>query len=172
VTAAAGGVGTAAVQMAVLADARVVALVGSDAKADAVRALGASEVVVLPRDADPAETLRAALGKPAFDVVVDSVGGATFEAGVRFLRRFGRLVTCGATAGPTAALDMRRVFFLSLSILGSTMGSLPDLAAVLDLAASGGLRPVVHAVLPLDRLPEAHRILESREVIGKVVITP
>lgn len=172
VTAAAGGVGTAAVQLAARAGARVIALVGSGAKRDAVLSLGAAEAVVLPRDADPASILREALGKPAFDVVIDSVGGPTFEAGIRFLKRFGRLVTCGATAGATPALEMRRVFFLSLSVLGSTMGSLPELATVLELASAGHLRPVIHAVLPLDRIAVAHRILEAREVIGKVILQP
>ncbi len=172
VTAAAGGVGTAAVQLASRAGARVIALVGADTKREAVLALGASEVVVLPRDGDPSAVLKEALGKPAFDVIIDSVGDRTFEASVRFLKRFGRLVTCGATAGAAPTLDLRRVFFLSLSILGSTMGSLPELADVLAMAAAGRLKPVVHSVLPLAELPTAHRILEAREVIGKVIVEP
>jgi NADPH:quinone reductase-like Zn-dependent oxidoreductase len=172
VTAAAGGVGSAAVQLAALAGARVIALVGSETKRAAVSALGASEVVVLPRDGDPSSVLKDALGKPAFDIVIDSVGDRTFEAGLRHLKRFGRLVTCGATAGAAPTIDLRRLFFLSLSVLGSTMGSLPELAAVLALAASGDLKPVVHAVLPLAELPTAHRLLEAREVIGKVVVQP
>lgn len=172
VTAAAGGVGTAAIQWARLAGARVTALVGAPEKVDAVLGLGAEQAVVITRDKDPFETVRASMGRVSFDVIVDSVGGPFLEAGVRWLKPFGRLVTCGATAAPTANLDLRRLFFLSLSILGSTMGSRWELSQVLQAAAAGSFRPIVHAVLPLQELGEAHRILEDRRVIGKVVVRP
>lgn len=170
VTAAAGGVGSAAVQFARSAGATVVAVVGSEAKRDAVLALGASEVVVVPRDSDWETAIRAALGKASFEVVVDSVGGDAFRAGIRLLRPFGRLVTCGATAGAAPEIELRRVFFLSLSVLGSTMGTRWELNEVVRAAGSGEFRPVIHAVLPLDRIAEAHRMIEAREVIGKVVL--
>lgn len=172
VTAAAGGVGTAAVQIACALGARVVGVVGSASKRDAVLTLGASEVVVCPQGEDPVQAIKAALGKVAFDVVVDSVGGPFFEAGIRLLRPFGRLVTCGATASGTATVDLRRLFFLSLSILGSTMGSRHELLEVLHMVEAGAFRPVVHAVLPLEQAAEAHRILEDRRVVGKVVLVP
>ncbi len=172
VTAAAGGVGTAAVQIARAVGARVVGVVGSAAKRDAVLTLGASDVVVYPPGEDPVHAIKAAIGKVVFDVVVDSVGGPFFEAGIRLLRPFGRLVTCGATASGTATLDLRRLFFLSLSVLGSTMGSRHELLEVLRMVESGAFRPVVHAVLPLAQAAEAHRILEDRRVVGKVVLVP
>ncbi len=172
VFAAAGGVGTAAVQIARSLGAHVVGLVGSEAKRDPVLSLGASEVVVCPPGEDPASAVRSALGKVFFDVVVDSVGGPFFEAGIRLLRPFGRLVTCGATASGTATLDLRRLFFLSLSVLGSTMGSRHEIFEVLRLVESGVFRPVVHTVLPLERIAEGHRILEDRRVVGKVVVEP
>ncbi len=172
VTAAAGGVGTAAVQIARSLGARVVGIVGSESKREAVLALGASEVVVCPPGGDPVQAVQAALGKTAFEVVVDSVGGPFFEAGIRLLRPFGRLVTCGATASGTATLDLRRLFFRSLSVLGSTMGSRHEVFEVLRMVESGAFRPVVHAVLPLEDAAEAHRMLEDRRVVGKVVLVP
>jgi len=170
VTAAAGGVGSAAVQFARLAGADVVGVVGSEAKQDAVLRLGASKVVVVQRDADFFATLKAALGRVQFDVVVDSVGDGAFQAGIRLLAPFGRLVTCGATAGPTPELELRRLFFLSLSVLGSTMGNRAELLDVLRLAAQGQYTPLIHAVLPLARIADAHRMIEGREVIGKIVL--
>lgn len=170
VMAAAGGVGTAAVQLAASAGATVVGVVGSEAKRDPVLDLGASAVAVVPPGGDVLAAVRDAAGKAPFDAVVDSVGGDAFAAGVRLLRPFGRLVTCGATSGAAPVLDLRRVFFLSLSILGSTMGSRWELAEVLRLAAAGRFRPVVHAVLPLERIADGHRLLEDRAVVGKVVL--
>jgi NADPH:quinone reductase-like Zn-dependent oxidoreductase len=170
VFAAAGGVGTAAVQLASRLGARVTGVVGSPAKREAVLGLGAADVVVAPPGASFETVLREALGRPSFDVVLDSIGGPAFEAGAGLLRPHGRLVTCGATASATASINLRRLFFLSLSLLGSTMGNRSDLREVLRMAASGDLRPVVHAVLPLDRLGDGHRMLQEREVVGKVVV--
>ncbi|MBM4397826.1 MAG: zinc-binding dehydrogenase [Deltaproteobacteria bacterium] len=170
VTAAAGGVGSAAVQFAKRAGATVVAVVGSEAKRDAVTALGADQVVVVGRDADWEATLKAGLGRVSFEAVIDSVGAGAFQAGVKMLKPFGRFVTCGATAGAAPAIDLRRVFFLSLSVLGSTMGTRWELSQVLRMAAAGEYKPVIHAVLPLDRIADAHRMIEAREVVGKVVL--
>jgi len=170
VTAAAGGVGTAAVQIAAGIGARVTGVVGSDEKREPVLALGAERVVVVPRGSGLAETVRSAPGKASFDVVVESVGGPFFEDCIRLMRPFGRLVTCGATAGPSVSLDLNRLFFRSLSVLGCTMGSLWEMERVLRMVEAGDLRPTVFAVLPLERIAEAHGIIEDRRVIGKVVV--
>lgn len=170
ITAAAGGVGSAAVQIASILGAKVVGVVSSQEKVEAVLKLGASEVVLCPRGTSLFEAVRSTFGKIYFDAIVDSVGGEFFESALRLLRPFGRLVTCGATASGTATLDLRRLFFLSLNVLGSTMGSRHELFEVLKLAEEGRLRPVIHAVLPLEKASEAHRLLEERKVIGKVVL--
>lgn len=172
VTAAAGGVGTAAVQIARSRGAQVVGVVGSEAKRETILSLGATEVIVCPPGNDLLDAVKASLGKASFDAVVDSVGGSFFEAGIRLLKPFGRLVTCGATSSGQATFDLRRLFFLSLSVLGSTMGSRFELYEVLRMAEAGQFKPIVHAVLPLERAPEAHRLLEERRVIGKVVLEP
>jgi len=170
ITAAAGGVGSAAIQIALDLGAKVTGVVGSPEKATSVKEIGAGEVVVVERGQGLFDAVKAAIGKASFDVVIDSVGGEFLETGVRLLRPFGRLVTCGATAEPVASIDLRRLFFLSLSVLGSTMGSRWEMSRVLNLVAQGRFKPTVHAVLPLERLGEAHRILEERRVIGKVVV--
>ena len=87
------------------------------------------------------------------------------------MRTGGRIVTCGATAGFTPAIDLRHVFFRQIEILGSTMGSKAALLAVLGHVAAGRLRPVVHATMPLAAAADAHRLLESRTTFGKVVLT-
>jgi len=170
VTAAAGGVGSAAVQIARARGATVVGVVGSESKRRPVLDLGAQEVVVCAPEEDLGDRLKHAIGSVRFDAVVDSVGGGMFEAAIRLLKPFGRLVTCGATASGTAVLDLRRVFFLSLTVLGSTMGSRHELLEVLRMVESGAFRPLIHAVLPLNEAAQAHRILEDRRVIGKVVL--
>ena len=81
-------------------------------------------------------------------------------------------MTCGATTGIDAKVNLRHIFFKSQSILGSTMGSREDYLTLVDLYAQGLFKPLIHAVLPLDEIAEAHRLLESREAIGKVVLRP
>jgi NADPH:quinone reductase-like Zn-dependent oxidoreductase len=104
------------------------------------------------------------------DVVIESVGAEVFERSVRILAKGGRLVTCGATAGPEARLDLRVLFFKSLSLLGSTMGSRGELEEALSFVARGRIRPVVDGVFPMEELSRAHERLEKREACGKVVV--
>ncbi len=86
--------------------------------------------------------------------------------------RGGRVVTCGATAGFEARLDLRHVFFRQVEILGSTMGRKGDLFPILDHIAAGKLRPIVDRVLPLEQAAEGHRLLEGRATFGKIVLQP
>ena len=97
-------------------------------------------------------------------------GAATWERSIRSLRWGGTLVTCGATAGHKVTLDLRVLFFKQLSLLGSTMGTLGELASAWDAAASGGVRAVVGAVLPMSEIASAHDLIEGRSVAGKVVL--
>ena len=105
----------------------------------------------------------------------NSCVAATLTAGrsspsLRSLARGGRLVTCGATAGFEAKIDLRQIFFRQIEVLGSTMGSKGDLAAALPMMLDGRLRPVVDRVLSLWQAREAHEALESRKVFGKIVL--
>ena len=103
------------------------------------------------------------------DIVFEHVGGETFEKSLKVLARGGRLVTCGATSGGDATINIRLVFFKLLSILGSTMGSVAELHEIMKHVEAGRLKPVIDRVLPLDRVAEGHRALENRETFGKVV---
>jgi NADPH:quinone reductase-like Zn-dependent oxidoreductase len=172
VHAAGSGVSTAAIQIARRAGAgRVLATTSTPAKAERARALGADDVFDYA-DKEWSRRVRDATGGRGVDVVIDHVGQATFHGSLRALVKGGRFVTCGATSGPVAEVLLPLVFFKSLSILGSTMGGLGDVHHLLGLVASGALRPVVDAVLPLSKVAEAHRRLEAREVFGKVVLVP
>lgn len=163
------GVGSAAIQIAKLWGARILATAGSAEKGERARELGADEVI-LYRETDFAKEVRALTGKRGVDIVVEHIGADTFEGSMRSLAKGGRLVTCGATTGGDVTLNLRLVFFKSLSILGSTMGSLAELHEIMREVERGHLRPVIGRVLPFDAVAEGHRLLESREVFGKVVL--
>ena len=163
------GVGSAAIQIAKLWGATVIATVGSREKESPARELGADEVIFY-READFAAEVRKLTGRRGADVVFEHVGADTFEGSMKSLARGGRLVTCGATTGAEVKINLRVVFFKLLSILGSTMGSIGELHEIMKHVNSGRLRPVVARVLPLDQVGEGHRLLEDREVFGKVVL--
>ncbi len=167
---AGSGVGTAAIQIARLHGARVIAVSGSASKLEKARELGAEEGIDLSRS-NLREEVRRMTGRRGAEVVIEHVGKATWEQSVACLARGGRLVTCGATTGADVPLNLRQVFFKNLSILGSTMGRRSRLFTIFRHVEAGRLRPVVDRVLPLDRVSEAHRLLEERGVFGKIVLT-
>ena len=169
VLAAGSGVGSAAIQIAKLYGARVIATASTDAKLAAARALGADDTINHATTDIVAEVKRLTDRRGA-DIVVEHVGAATFPKSVVACAKGGRIVTCGATAGFEPVLNLRHLFWRQLSILGSTMASKGRLFEVLDLVAAGRLRPVVHRVLPLEDIAAAHRLLESRETFGKLVL--
>ncbi|MBK8980174.1 MAG: zinc-binding dehydrogenase [Planctomycetes bacterium] len=165
------GVGSAAIQIAKLFGARVLATAGSAEKCARAIDLGADHAIDY-RAEDFAKAVRRLTGGAGVDVVIEHVGAATFDGSLRALRRGGRLVTCGATTGGDVGISLHRVFFKNLSILGNTMGRKDDLLRVLQLADAGRLRPVLARTLPLAELREAHRLLEQRQVFGKLVVEP
>ena len=171
VLAAGSGVGTAAVQIAKLYGARVIATASTDAKLAAARALGADETIN-HATTDIAVEVKKLTGRRGADIVVEHVGAATFEKSVLAAARGGRIVLCGATAGYEPVLNLRHVFWRQLSILGSTMGSKARLFQLMDLFAAARLKPIVDRVLPLAEVAAAHKLLESRAIFGKLVLTP
>jgi len=168
---AGGGVGSAAIQIAKLFDARVIAIAGADWKLERARALGADETINHATQ-QIGEEVRRLTNRRGVDVVFEHVGQATWDASLRALARGGRLVTCGATSGFAAQTDLRYVFARRILIRGTFMGSKGTMYEILRLADAGRLRPVVHAVLPLEDAPRAHEILERREQFGKLVLEP
>jgi NADPH:quinone reductase-like Zn-dependent oxidoreductase len=170
VLAGGSGVGQAAIQIARLHGARVFATAAAS-KIDRTQALGAEQVFD-HYTTDFARELKTATSGYGVDIVIEHVGEVTWERSVRALARGGRLVTCGATTGASAAIDLRHLFARQLSLLGSYMGGKPELIAAAEHFFAGRLAPVVDEVFPLSRVADAHRRLERREQFGKIVLTP
>jgi NADPH:quinone reductase-like Zn-dependent oxidoreductase len=171
VSAAGSGVGHAAVQIAKLAGTTVITTAGSDEKLEAARADGADHTINY-RHANVAERALELTGGRGVDLVVEHVGGDQFGACLGALRKRGRLVTCGGHAGEVVPFDIIPFFRNEWQVIGSRTGTTKETLLVMDLIAAGKLRPRVHAALPLAEAAEAHRILESREHFGKVVLNP
>jgi NADPH:quinone reductase-like Zn-dependent oxidoreductase len=170
VQAGGSGVGAAAIQIARMLQAEVITTVGNATKIERARAVGAHHVIDY-RDRDLVKQVKAITGGRGADVIVDHVGIATWESSLRALAWHGRYVTCGATTGAEVRLNLRQLFFKALSVLGSTMGSLSEFREVLGHVAAGRLQTTIDRVLPLVEAPEAHRLLEAREVFGKIVLS-
>ncbi len=171
VQAAGSGVGSAAIQIARWAGARVITTAGSGAKLQRAKMLGAHETVNYTTD-DVGERVKVFTKGAGVDVAFEHVGPQTWPASVKSLGKGGRLVTCGATTGPKVELDLRFVFTRELSITGCYMGSRKELNQVLKLLAAGKLRPVVDSVFPLRDAAKAHEKMLSRDHCGKIVLTP
>lgn len=164
-----GGVGMAALQIGVLLGARVIVTSGSDAKLAVARAHGAAIALNHASD-DVVAAVKRETGGRGVDVVVDSVGERTWDLTLRVVRRGGRIVVCGATTGPKAGFDLRRLFWRQWSILGSTMGNRREYAEIVRLAHQRRLWPVVDQVVPLTRGAEAYARMQRGEQTGKLVI--
>jgi len=169
VLAAGSGVGQAAVQIARFMGARVLATAGSEAKLARAREIGADEVINHSTGQFAADVKRLTDGRGA-DVVVEHVGEATWAQSVRSLARGGRVVTCGATTGAAAVLDLQHLFARQLSLLGSYMGRKGELVEASQLFFSGRLRPIVDTTFPLAEAGAAQQRMERREHFGKIVL--
>ena len=168
---AASGVGSAAIQIAKQLGGRVIATASSETKRTLARQLGAEFVVDSTEETWPAE-IRRITAKRGVDVVIEHVGGEVLRKCFECLARGGTIVTCGATAGNEAVLNLWPFFVKQQRLIGSYSRNSADLKATLEWAASGKLKPVVHAVYPLDRTVEAFAELRSRTVLGKVLVDP
>jgi NADPH:quinone reductase-like Zn-dependent oxidoreductase len=171
VLAAGSGVGQAAIQIAKAFQARVIATAGTDEKLAKARALGADEVVNHYTE-DLVSTVRGLTANRGVDIVVEHVGMATWEKSVRCLARGGRVVTCGATTGFQATLDLRHLFARQLSLLGSYMGARRELLDAAGLFFKGVLSPTVDRTYPLVEAAQAQQRLEASEQFGKIILVP
>lgn len=167
---AGGGVSTASIQIAKLFGCTVYVVGSTPAKCQQAQALGAD--VVIDRSTDPAwaKAVYAATAKQGVDVVVDNVGQATLPDSLRAVRRGGRILVVGNTSGPLATIDTRYIFSKQISIIGSTMGPTHAFHRVMQLLFAGRLTPVIDRVLPLAEIQQAHRLLASGELFGKLVL--
>ena len=164
-----GGVALAALQICKSLGARVWAVSGSNEKLIRARGLGADETLNR-NECDVARVIREQTGKRGADVVVDSVGAATWEHSLRALGRRGRLVTCGATSGPIVEIDVRRMFWNQWSLLGSTMGNDAEFRAIVSELAAGRLVPPIDSVHVLADGRAAFERLASGDQFGKIVV--
>jgi NADPH:quinone reductase-like Zn-dependent oxidoreductase len=164
-----GGVALACLQIGKLLGAHVTVTSGSDEKLLRAREQGADDTIN-HRNVDVGREMRSRTGKKGVDVVVDSVGEATWSQSLGALGRRGRLVTCGGTSGPMVTTDIRKLFWNQWSLLGSTMGSESEFQAVAARFNAGELRPLVDRVFPLAEARAAYDRLARGEQFGKIVI--
>ena len=166
---AGSGVGSAAIQIAKFFGCRVIATAGSEDKLAKAKQLGADETIH-HHEEKIRDAVRKLTSKRGVDVVFEHVGTAVWDDCVASLAPGGRLVTCGATTGYDAKIDLRFLFVRQLSILGSYMGTKDEFAAVLKLVNDGRLKPVVDKIFPLQECSAAHEYLEAGAQFGKVVL--
>lgn len=172
VTGASGGVGSMAVQVAARAGATVYALTSGADNVAKILELGAHHAWDRTNGEDWVKGVKHATAGRGVNVVFDSVGEALWSSLVRVLAVRGRLVSYGATTGPTATLDLRHLFWKQLSVLGTTMGTPAEFRAAMQAVFRGELKPVVHEVMSLDDARRAHELLEAGGVFGKLVLVP
>jgi NADPH:quinone reductase-like Zn-dependent oxidoreductase len=171
ITGASGGVGTAAIQIAARAGAKVFAVTSGAHKVRLCQELGA-EVVYDRSEVPFSRAVWRDTNKKGVDVVFDTAGELVWNDCLRSLAPCGRLVTSGATTGSRGVTEIRLVFWKQLSILGSTMGSPTEFRRVMRLVFAGALHAVIHEVIPMAEAQRAHELLESGSVFGKVVLVP
>jgi len=168
---AGSGVGVAAIQIAKHAGATVLALSTQESKLDQAGKLGA-DALILGGDDDFSRKVLKLTGGQGVDVVFEHVGPATFERSIRSLKKGGTLVTCGATTGPMANVDLRYLFSRQLTLVGSFMGTLGELKTVAELVAAGKFKVVIDSTRPLAEARQAHEYLAAGKQFGKVVLVP
>ncbi|OLB49142.1 MAG: hypothetical protein AUH99_12255 [Candidatus Rokubacteria bacterium 13_2_20CM_2_70_11] len=171
VQAAGSGVGSAAIQIARLVGARVIATVGSDDKIEFARALGAEDVVNY-RTHDFVEATKAWTKRRGVDVVVEHIGGETFEKSVYALTRLGTLVTIGSHDTHWGRMDLRHVYSKNLRIVGTNLGSILELRTILDYVVAGRLKPVIDRAFGLKDARAAMQYVLDRKNKGKVLLVP
>ncbi len=162
-----GGVATAAFRIAQALGAHTIVTSGSPAKLARATELGA-DVAVDHAEGDVVASVKEATDGGA-DVVVETVGEATWKRTLDAVRPGGRVVVCGATSGPNPPAGLHRIWWKQLDILGSTMGTRADFEGAYDLVAAGAT-PIVDSVFPLAEARAAHERLESGEQFGKIVL--
>ncbi|MGZ8266848.1 MAG: zinc-binding dehydrogenase [Burkholderiales bacterium] len=175
---ASGGVGTGCVLLAKMRGAEVIACASSEDKIERLKALGADHVINY-KAVDFSKWAIEKYGKPqrrtyegGVDVVINFTGGETWAPTLRSVKRGGKILVCGATAGYDPKEDLRYIWSFELKVIGSNSFYDENLTALMDLIAEGRMKPVIDEVLPLENAAEGLRLIESREVFGKVVVTP
>ena len=166
--AGASGTSTVAIKMAKAIGCTVITTVGDDAKIAGVKALGADHVINYRKDRFEGE-VRKLTKKVGVDVVFDHVGADTFSGSLLVLKPGGRYVTCGATSGPSATINLMQLFQRQYRIIGSFACTLKNIAESLDKMAQG-MTPVIDTEVPLSDVAKALQRMEDRQVFGKIIV--
>jgi alcohol dehydrogenase len=175
---ASGGVGTGCVELCKLLGAHVIACASSEEKMAKLREIGADETINYT-EVDFSKWATEKYGKPqrrtyegGVDVVINFTGGDTWHPSLRCLKRGGKLLVCGATAGYDPKEDLRYVWSFELQIIGSNSFYDENLIALMQMIEAGKMKPLIDRVVPLERAAEGLRLIQDRKVIGKVVVAP
>ena len=168
---AGGSVGSAGLQIAKLAGARIFATASTAEKCERARELGA-DVAIHYTERDFSEAVIEETDGRGVDVVLEHVGAATWGQSIASLAKNGRLVSCGVTTGNIGEIDIRKMYQKELTLMGSALGTVAELRTLIHLAGQGKLEPIIDRVLPLSRASEAHTLLENRQNFGKVCLVP
>ena len=164
------GVAMAAIQIAKWKGAFVYAVTTDPSKEEKIRKAGADDVFISSPKNQFAKWIHEKTDKRGVDIVFEHVGPATWDSSVKSLARYGRLVTCGATTGPTVNMDLRYLFSKDISILGAKMGTRKEFKELTSLIFSHQIKPVIDHIFPIEEAAEAHRYLEARKQVGKVLL--
>lgn len=167
--AAGSGIGSAAIQIAHLAGARVITTARGKEKLEKAKKLGADEVIDYSKE-DYAERIRSLTNNKGVDLIFEHIGPDTWEKNLQCLTKGGRMVVCGATSGPKVTMEIRFLFMKQHSIIGCYMGSKKELLDVLNLVELGKLKPVVDSVFPLNDASSAQQRMLNRENFGKIIL--
>ncbi len=165
-----GGLGLAAIQLAHMRAMRVIAIVRQAGYADRLKQYGATDVVVWDGSSALSPDILTMTNSRGADIVVDSLGQATFVQSVEMLRRGGTVVTVGGTTGGKVTLELGQIFRRRLSVLGAYMGSSSVLPRILPLFARGVLIPIIDRTFLLERADDAHRRMEEHGLFGNIVL--
>ncbi len=165
-----GGVALAALQFAKLFGAEVIVTSSSDEKLAKAKELGADYTINYKKTSDAAKAVRELTKNRGVDIVVDSVGAATFDINLSVTRRGGRIVLCGVTTGAKTEANLQNIYWNQLTVLGSTMGSSEDFRQMLKAVNSNKLKPVVDSEFPLENAVQAMAKMERAEQFGKIVL--
>lgn len=165
------GIGSAAIQIAKLLGARVITTVGSEEKVKRAKVLGADTVINYKLKDFQSEVMRLTQSQ-GVDIVFEHIGGNTFTQSVLCLKKKGRIVTCGATAGRTVSFDLRYLYTHQISVIGSYMGGIAELQRIVRRIQDGRLRPVIDQVFPLREARQALNRMASRGNFGKIILKP
>ena len=172
VLSASAGVGTAAIQVAKnVVGARVIATTSSPEKAAKAKDIGADEVIDYTKE-DVTKRAKELTGGQGVDMVVDHVGSEFFEGAFNALRVGGKYGICGVTTGYRAELHMGAMFTRQLNVFGVFMGSKEDMRQIVEMLGRGKIKPVIHQAFPLEKAPDAHRVMDERTFFGKLVLRP